>query len=179
MTTDNIVMWVIQLKIVDWVDFKTQTLLESLKIQNQLQEESSVSLEVEHSFPEVGCARSKRQCLTVAQNRRLLHWMLVWEWMESLPLICGDVVTEVSHSSNNKKSSTQEASGNRSGFKRAAGNCLHMSNAKLRKGRWNVEQWPRTQLLLHVKRSCTFLKTTRQWSRWSSKDEVQWPTESR
>ena len=30
-----------------------------------------MSLDVEHLFPQVGCARSKRQCLTVLQNRRL------------------------------------------------------------------------------------------------------------
>ena len=51
-----------------------------------------------------------------------------------------DVVTEVLHSSNNKKSSTQEASGNRSGFKEAAVNCLRMSNAKLREGSRDVDE---------------------------------------
>ena len=51
-----------------------------------------------------------------------------------------DAVTEVLHTSNNNKSSTQEASGNRSGFKEAAGNCARMSNTKLRKGSQKVEQ---------------------------------------
>ena len=31
-----------------------------------------------------------------------------------------------------------------------------------------------TQVLLIVKRSCTLLRTMKQWSRWSSKDEVRW-----
>ena len=51
--------------------------------------ESHLSLEVEHLFPQVGCARSKLQCLTVPQNRRLSRWMLVCEWTVSLLLIYG------------------------------------------------------------------------------------------
>ena len=39
--------------------------------------------------PRSGCARSKRQCLTDPQNWTLFRWMLVCEWMKSLPLICG------------------------------------------------------------------------------------------
>ena len=88
MTTDHVVMWVTRLNIVDGVYFKTQTLLETLKIQNQQNEESCVFSEVEHLFPKVGCARSKRQCLTVPQNRKLFLWMLVSEWTDLLPLIC-------------------------------------------------------------------------------------------
>ena len=42
-----------------------------------------------------------------------------------------DVVIERLHSSNNKNSPTQEASGNRRKFKEAAGNCWRMFNAKL------------------------------------------------
>ena len=38
--------------------------------------ESNASLEVEHLFRSVGCARSKRQCLTVPENRKLFRWML-------------------------------------------------------------------------------------------------------
>ena len=49
------------------------------------------------------------------------------------------VVIDVSHSLNNKKSS-KEVSGNRNGFKEAAGYCLRMSNTKLSKGNQNVEQ---------------------------------------
>ena len=33
--------------------------------------------------------------------------------------------------------------------------------------------WSQTQSLLNVERICTFFKTTRQWSRWLSKNEVQ------
>ena len=46
-------------------------------------------LEVEHLFPLVGCAKSKHQCLTILQNRKLFHWMLVCEWTVSLLLIYG------------------------------------------------------------------------------------------
>ena len=113
--------------------------------------------------------------------------------MDGIPALdLWDVVIEVLHSSNNKKSSIQEASGNRSGFKESAGNCLRMSCSKLGKGNQNVEQLSDLDHVTtnetsshNVKRGCTFLKTTRQWSRLSSKDEAQWwdtcqgPTELR
>ena len=67
-TTDNVVMWVTRLSIVDWVRSKTQTLLATLKIRNQPREESYVSLEAEHLCPSVGCARYKRQYPTVLQK---------------------------------------------------------------------------------------------------------------
>ena len=62
--------------------------------------------------------------------------------MDGIPALdLWDMVTEVFHSSNQKKSSTQQASGNRTGFKEAAGNCVRMSNVKLKKkGNQNVEQ---------------------------------------
>ena len=37
-------------------------------------------MEVEHLFWSVGCARSKRQCLTVLKNQRSCRWMLVGVW---------------------------------------------------------------------------------------------------
>ena len=82
-------MWVIQLDIVDWVYSKTQILLATLKTLNQLRVTLYVSSEVEHLFPEVGCARSKHQYLTVRQNRKLFRWMLVCVWADSLLLIHG------------------------------------------------------------------------------------------
>ena len=54
--------------------------------------------------------------------------------MDRLPALdLWDVVIEVLHSSNNKKSSTAKTSGNRSSSLEAAGNCLRMSNNMLRK----------------------------------------------
>ena len=88
--------------------------------------------------------------------------------MESLLSDLWDVVMEVLHSSKNKKSSTQEASGNRSGFKERAGNYVRMSDAKLRKANHNVEQLSDPD---HVTTNATssqcgaqlyILKTTRQ-----------------
>ena len=61
MNSENIVMWVTQLSIVDWVFFKTQTLLATLRIQNQPQEVCCVSSEAAHLFPSAGCARNKHQ----------------------------------------------------------------------------------------------------------------------
>ena len=91
MATDNVVMWVTRLSVVDWVYSKTQTLLATLRTRNQPRVESYVSSEAEHSFPSAGCARSKRQCLTVPQNRKLFLWMLVSEWTEnSIFLVSND-----------------------------------------------------------------------------------------
>ena len=56
MITDNIVMWETRLSVVDWIYSKTQISLETLKIRYQLRREPYVS---------------KRQCLTVPQNRKL------------------------------------------------------------------------------------------------------------
>ena len=49
---------------------KTHSLLATLRIQNQLREESSVFLEAEHLFPSVGCVRHKRG---VAFNKQHLE----------------------------------------------------------------------------------------------------------
>ena len=76
MTTDNIIMWVTRPSIVVWDFSKAQTLLETLKIRNQLREESYVSFEDEHLSPPVGCARSKRQSPTVLQKLKSFRWML-------------------------------------------------------------------------------------------------------
>ena len=43
-------MWVTRLSIVDWVYSKTLILLGTIRIQNQLREDSYVFLEVEHLF---------------------------------------------------------------------------------------------------------------------------------
>ena len=84
MTSGNIVVWVTRLSIVDWVCFKTQTLLATLRNRNQLRAESHVSLEAEHLSPSVGCARNKHQYPTVLQNLKSFRWMLDCEWMDYL-----------------------------------------------------------------------------------------------
>ena len=89
MTTDIVVMWVTRLSIVDGVYSKTQNLLATLRTQNQSQVGFYVSLEVEHPFPWVGCARNKRQCPTVLQNLKAFRWMLDCEWMDYLLLTSG------------------------------------------------------------------------------------------
>ena len=61
----------------------------TLRTQNQPQEESYVSLELEHLSPSVGCARSERQYPTVLQNRKSCRWMLNCEWMDYLLSIYG------------------------------------------------------------------------------------------
>ena len=96
--------------VVDWVYSKTQIFLATLSTQNQPRGKSSLFSEVEHSFPSVGCARSKRQCLTVLQNQKLFRWMLVWEWTGPPALDLWDVVTEVLRSSKSTESPTRGGS---------------------------------------------------------------------
>ena len=75
-----------ELESVDWVYSKTQILHSTIRTQIQPRGESYVSLEVEHSSPVIGCARNKRQYLTVLQNQKLIRWMLVQGWTGCLLL---------------------------------------------------------------------------------------------
>ena len=79
--TDNIAMWVTRHSTVDLDLSKTQTLLGTLKILQQLRGEFCVSSEVEHSFPQVGCVRNKLHYRTAEQNLKLSLWTLVCAWM--------------------------------------------------------------------------------------------------
>ena len=101
MIIDSIVMWVIQLNTADWVYSKTQILLVTLKIRNKHQEDSSVSLEVEHLFPLVGCAKKQTSvCHRSAESETIsLDAGLRMDGILALDLWC--VVIEVSHSSSN------------------------------------------------------------------------------
>ena len=56
------------LSIVDWVYSKTQSFAGDLEDSKSTSGEFSVSLEVEHSFPDVGCVRNKLQSLPVQLN---------------------------------------------------------------------------------------------------------------
>ena len=92
MTSGNVVMWVARRSIVDWVHVKTQTLLP--------REELYVLSEVEHLFPEVGSARSKRQSHSSTESEIIsLDAGLRTDGLLALDL--RDVVIEVLHSSKN------------------------------------------------------------------------------
>ena len=56
---------------------KTQILLEILKTLNQRRRESYVSFEVEHLFPEVGCAKNKRVLRSLKSSRCMLDFELM------------------------------------------------------------------------------------------------------
>ena len=84
-TTDSIVMWVTRLNIVDWVYFKTQILLATLRTQNLPRVESYVFSEVEHLSPSVGCARNRNlsvSCSSAVSD--FIFWMLDCAWMDHL-----------------------------------------------------------------------------------------------
>ena len=72
-----------RLSIVDWVYFKTQTLLATLRTRNRPRERGGGVLcifgsrtEVEQLSRSVGCARSKHQYPTVLQSLKSFLWML-------------------------------------------------------------------------------------------------------
>ena len=103
-------MWETLNSIVDRVCSTTQSLLATLRTQNQPQEESCVSLGVEHSFQSVGCARNKRQCLTSLQNRKFVQLDAGLRMDGLLALDLWDVVTEVLRSWNSTKTPTNPGS---------------------------------------------------------------------
>ena len=94
-------MWVIQLNTADWVYSKTQILLVTLKIQNQLQEESYVSLEVEQLLPLVGCAKKQTSVCHRSAESEIISLDAGLRMDGILALNLWDVVIEVLHSSNN------------------------------------------------------------------------------
>ena len=75
--SDNIVMWETRHCTLDWVYFKTQTLLVILRTQNQPLVESCVFLEVEHLFQTVGCARNK---LLSRSGCWIAHGLVTCSW---------------------------------------------------------------------------------------------------
>ena len=84
-------MWVTRLSIVDWVYSMTQTLLATLRTQNQPQEVSCAFLEAEHLSQRVGCARNKLLSGTVLHSLKPFLWMLDGTWITcSWFMGCGD-----------------------------------------------------------------------------------------
>ena len=112
------------------------------------------------------------------------RWMVVYEWVVSLPLICGIWLLKcyfrrITRNHQPRKILETEADSKKQ--QETARACLTPRwKRKVTRMLNNCRMWatsPQTQLLLNVKRSCTFLKLTRQRSRWASKDEVQrWDT---
>ena len=174
-TTDNTVMWETRLSIVDWVCSKTQILLATLGTENQPRERTYVSSEVEYSSASFGCARNKRQCLTVLQSLKSFRWMLDCVWMGYLLLIFGTswlkYYVQPTTLSNPKHTSHQET-GAVLDFKTKTQHVTRRQNSIEWGGLWTHQH-----ILLNASLSCTSLKKTNLWSRWSSNDEVRrWDT---
>ena len=69
--------------------FKTLILQETLKTQNQNQEDFCVFWEVKHLYPEVGCARNRPRSHTAQQKPSSYLLMRVYAWTEYQLLIFG------------------------------------------------------------------------------------------
>ena len=90
MITDNVVMWVTRLSVVDWVYSMTQTLWATpLKTLNQLREESEV-FEVCKKQTSVSHSSTESEVISLDAGLRM-------DGIPALDLL--DVVTEVLHSS--------------------------------------------------------------------------------
>ena len=108
MNSDNVVMWATRLSIVDWVFSKTQTLLATLRIQNQLR----VSLmylwkpNICHHWldvQETNVSSTKSEIISLDAGLR----------MDGLPALdLWDVVIEVLRSTNNTERLVRLAPGN-------------------------------------------------------------------
>ena len=164
MNSDNIAMRVTPLSIVDLVCSKTKILLATLRTRNQHRKESHLSSEAEHLSPSVGCARNKRQCLTMLQSLKSFLWMLGCEWMDYLLSIYGMWWSKYCiHRTvpNHQPIQKQET----------VGGITH-PNLKRRKTEMliNCHMWTTSQ---KASLSCTSLKTVKQWSKWSWRAEVQ------
>ena len=131
MTIVNIVTWETRHSIADWVSSKTQAVLATLRTQNQPQEVSCVFLEVEHFVP-VSWMCKKQTWVSQSSTESEVISLYAGLRMDGLPALdLWEMVIEVLHSSNNRKSSTQGA----------AGPCLQNSNTKLKKkDNRNVDQ---------------------------------------
>ena len=179
-------MWERRHSTVDWVHFKTQTLLTTLKTRNQPQEESCVSLEAEHLFCKLDVQEAR---IWLAQFHR------VWDNFSRCWTTCGWVTCywSLGHSDwgtafNQRHCPTQP-------YWHRGNSCeaqFQSQDQKKNKRRQNNDQLPdvdyvpaNTHILLKVSLSCTLLKTMKLSSKWLSKDGVrrwdmcQEPTELR
>ena len=92
--------------IVFWVYFKTQTLLETLKILNLSRGEFGVSSEVERVFLQVGCARNKFQSHTSTESEVIsLDAGLRLDGIPALDL--WDLIVTVLHGNTNQSDQVQ------------------------------------------------------------------------
>ena len=141
----------------------TPILREILRTQNLLQVEHCAFLEAIHLFQTFGCVRNKRQCPTALPNQKSYRWILDCEWMDYLFL--WDVMIKVLRT---PQQETVREITNPNPNKREPEMLI------------NYRMWttlPQTHTLLKVSLSCTPSKTMKQWSKWSSRAEVQqWDT---
>ena len=173
MITDNIAMWRIRRSIDDgWDCSKTQTLLGTSKIRNQLRVEFCVSssLEVEHSFLQVGCVR-----ISLAQFNWISYFFGRWSlhgWY--LPLSISGI--RILKYSILPKPTRKETRGETKPTKRH-----QHQEEETRQPRWgNHSMWitsPQTKNLPTSKSCFTFLKIMKQCSKWLLKAQTRlWDT---
>ena len=149
MTTDNIVMWATPFSIVDWVHSKTQTLL-AWSYDAKGHAEKCV---------ERCCDWTGKKQTSVSHSfteSETFRWMLDYEWMVYL-LSFYEMYSR----------------------KLFAKSQIQNPNKRETEMLINWRMWttsPQTQILLKASLSCTSLKTTKQWSKWSKAEVQPWDT---
>ena len=179
----NIVMWVIQFNTADWVFSKTLTFA------GDFEDSKSTSGWILCIFGSRTCVPKSWMCKkqtsvyhsSTGSEIISLDAGLRMDGITTLDL--WDVVIEVLHSSNNVPP-IQKISTPKSKPRGAAGNCVrdNVRNIRLMKEcDRNVHQLSEldyvttnAHIILREKPSYAFLKTTKLWSRLSSKEEVRW-----
>ena len=155
-------MWVTRLSIVDWVYFKTLTLLATLRTRNQLQVESEVSSETLVSFSwmckkqtSVSHSSTESEIISLDAGLRMDGLFVFEKW---------DVVIEVLRSSKSTKTPIRPVPGNWCGTGNHSSNKTKTKTPTKMRNR-DVDQLSNVdfvQILLKVSLSCTSLKTMRQ-----------------
>ena len=111
MTIVNIVMWQTRLRIVDWVHSNTQTLLATLRIQNQPRE--VLCIFASRTFVPISWMRNKQTSLSHSSTDSEIISLGAGLRMDGLPALdLWDVVIEVLRSTNNTARPSRLAQGN-------------------------------------------------------------------
>ena len=136
--------------------------------------------EVTPFFQLAGCARNRHVYHTLRQSLRLSLWMQVFAWM-LFPRSISGIWSLMWCIQNRIKNTTASWHGvTRCMVTHPRNEWILRPTHQFHKDILNCPMsilFPQTRILLVRELCCTFLKTTKQWSRWSSKAEaLQWDT---
>ena len=161
MITDNIFMWETRLSIVDWDCSKTQTLLVTLEIPNQLRCESYVLSEVEHLFTVSWMCKKQTSVSHSSTESEVISLDAGLRMDGTLPLDLWHVVIEVLHSSKDTHQAVRDHY-----RKEKVDDQVPRSRARIEiQSTLNQKRNSNREVNQLSNGCCTFLKTTKQSSK--------------